>query len=197
MLTPYAKQLEELFKAYDARTSDDKESLRRQVLSVLAEINGIMEDDRIAVLAAQASDEQKKEADAIAHSAEIEEIGDADGPNNEMTATSDIVPDVQPFLEMGACGSSAPDAGIDLNEKLFRETRAKNLRQALTINDRFLFTRELFSNSKEIIDDALSRIESCGSFDEAADYLFKELKMDPEKSEVKMFVKIVASYFDV
>ncbi len=197
MLTPYAKQLEELFKAYDARTSYDKESLRGQVLSVLAEIDGIMENDRIAFLAAQASDEQKREEDAIAHSAEFEEIEDADGTDNEMTTTSDVVSEVQHFSEIEACGSSALDAGIDLNEKLFRETRAKNLRQALTINDRFLFTRELFSNSKDKIEEALSRIESYGSFDEAADYLFKELKMDPEKSEVKMFVKIIASYFDV
>lgn len=197
MLTPYAKQLEELFKAYDAGTSDDKESLRRQVLSVLAEIDGIMENGRVADLAAQASDEQKKDGEAIAHSAEIEEREDADSPANEMTATSDVASDVQPISEMEARSSSASDAGLDLNEKLFRETRAKNLRNALTINDRFLFTRELFSNSKEIIEEALCRIESCASFDEAADYLFKELKMDPEKSEVQMFVKIVASYFDV
>lgn len=196
MLTPYAKHLEELFKAYDAGTSDDKESLRRQVLSVLAEIDGIIEKDRVAVLAAQASNKQNKEDDAIAHSDVIVEREEADGSDNESTATYDVTSDVQPFSEVEACGSSAPDAGIDLNEKLFRETRAKNLRHALTINDRFLFTRELFSNSNEIIDDALSRIESCGSFDEAADYLFKELKMDQEKPEVKMFVKIVASYFD-
>lgn len=196
MLTPYARQLEELFKAYDAATSDDKESLRRQIVSVLAEIDGIMENDRIAVLAAQASDEQKKEDDAIADSAELEEREDADGPDNEMPPASDAVSDAQSSSEPEARCPSATDAGIDLNEKLFRETRAKNLRLALTINDRFLFTRELFSNSKEKMDESLSRIESCGSFDEAADYLYCELKMDPEKSEVRMFVKIVASYFD-
>ena len=66
--------------------------------------------------------------------------------------------------------SEHDDEDVRVDEKLQR-TLSKNLRQAFSINDRFRFRRELFSNSDLDMNDAINMVESMRTFDEAEDDL--------------------------
>lgn len=70
-----------------------------------------------------------------------------------------------------------------------------NLSRYFTLNDRFLFTRELFGGSAEQYAQALSLIESMPDFEVAEDYFINELGWNEEDSNVTLFREIVKRYF--
>lgn len=70
-----------------------------------------------------------------------------------------------------------------------------SISRLFTLNDRFLFTRELFGGSSEQYSQALSLIESMPSYDMVEDYFINDLGWDKENSEVKLFCDIVKRYF--
>ncbi|MDO4319495.1 MAG: hypothetical protein Q4C34_02865 [Bacteroidales bacterium] len=74
-----------------------------------------------------------------------------------------------------------------------RETR--DLRKAFTLNDKFLFRRELFGGSEQEFADTLDLLTAMHSYDEAVEYLIDDLQWDAENATVKDFMGIVAGYF--
>ncbi len=73
--------------------------------------------------------------------------------------------------------------------------KAKDIRRAFTLNDRFRFKRELFGNSESNFSDALNVISAMSSIDEAEEYFYNDLCWSPENEEVKEFMKILANHF--
>ncbi len=92
-----------------------------------------------------------------------------------------------------ATAISSPDS-VRVDEKLQR-TISKNFRHAFSINDRFRFRRELFSNSDAEMNDALDMVESMHSLDEAEDYFYGDLGWDKDVEEVADFMEIVRRHF--
>lgn len=70
-----------------------------------------------------------------------------------------------------------------------------DIRRNITINDRFLFRRELFGGSDEEFNDTLDLIATMHSPEEAAEYLFDDLAWDRENPTVKEFWSLVKGYF--
>lgn len=66
---------------------------------------------------------------------------------------------------------------------------------AFTLNDRFRFRRELFSNSDAEYSSAMDLIASMDSYDEAEEYFLDELGWSLENPEVKDFMDIIQKYF--
>jgi len=65
---------------------------------------------------------------------------------------------------------------------------------AIGLNDRFLFTRELFSNNSELFKSTVSKLNNMASFDEATDYMSKEfswsgLQMTVNQSKQNLYQK--------
>ncbi len=83
---------------------------------------------------------------------------------------------------------------LTLDEKLARQ-RAKNLFTAFTLNDKFRFRRELFRNSQEEFDDALNVISQMSTVEEAEEYVYDDLCLDPESDDVKAFMDIIIKHF--
>lgn len=83
---------------------------------------------------------------------------------------------------------------ITVDEKLQRNI-SKDLRNALSINDRFRFRRELFGNSDLDMNDALDMILTMRSYDEASDYFYGELGWDRDNPDVADFMAIVSKHF--
>lgn len=71
----------------------------------------------------------------------------------------------------------------------------KEIRKIFTLNDRFLFKRELFANNDEEFNATLDLIGSMTSFDEAQEYIYDDLRWDRETPRVREFMNIVQSYF--
>lgn len=83
---------------------------------------------------------------------------------------------------------------IRLDEKLAREN-SRNLRKAFSLNDKFRFRRELFSNSESEMTEAINTIEAMSSIDEALDYFYNDLNWDKSSQEVKDFIEIITHHF--
>ncbi len=88
-----------------------------------------------------------------------------------------------------------PDAGdIRVDEKLGRAL-SKDLRSAISLNDRFRFRQELFDNSDQELNNAFSMIENMKSYGEAEDYFYNYLRLDPQKPAVQEFMEILRRHF--
>lgn len=70
-----------------------------------------------------------------------------------------------------------------------------DLLKSFTVNDKFLFIRELFAGSEADFRDTITLISSMQSLDEAAEYLYEDLQLDPEQPQVVDFMNIIANYF--
>lgn len=66
---------------------------------------------------------------------------------------------------------------------------------AFTLNDRFRFRRELFSNSDAEHSAAMDLIASMENYEEAEEYFLDELGWSLENPEVKDFMDIIQKYF--
>ena len=87
-----------------------------------------------------------------------------------------------------------PATPVTLEEALQRQ-QAKELRTALSLNDRFRFRRELFGNSDIRMNETLSLIDAMQSYEEAEDYILNDLNWDVENPDVAEFMKIVQKHF--
>lgn len=83
---------------------------------------------------------------------------------------------------------------IRVDEKLGRE-QAKDLRNAISLNDRFRFRRELFGNSDSELNNAFTMVETMKSFNQAEDYFYDYLGLDPQNPDVKDFMDIIQRHF--
>ena len=72
---------------------------------------------------------------------------------------------------------------------------SKTLRQLFTINDKFLYRRELFGNSDTEFTDTINLVSAMSNFAEAQDYFFGDLEWDTENEEVVDFMSVIEKYF--
>lgn len=64
-----------------------------------------------------------------------------------------------------------------------------------TLNDKFRFRRELFSNNDIEFSDALNVLSSMNNLNEAEDYLYNDLCWDSSNEDVQAFIAILAEYY--
>ena len=64
-----------------------------------------------------------------------------------------------------------------------------------SINDKFLYCRELFGSSREEMNEALDVISNMNSTEEIEDYLFNDLCLDSKNETVKAFLNTMSSRF--
>lgn len=70
-----------------------------------------------------------------------------------------------------------------------------DFKSLFSINDKFRFRRELFSNNGNEFSDALHLVATMDSMDEAEDYFYNDLQWDPESDDVMDFMGKIAQYF--
>lgn len=66
---------------------------------------------------------------------------------------------------------------------------------AFSINDRFLFLRELFDNDQQKFDEAINHIKSLKSVEEVTSYVSGELNWDMSRDVVVEFMRLIALGF--
>ena len=73
--------------------------------------------------------------------------------------------------------------------------QARELRKALSLNDRFRFRRELFGNSDINMNDTLNLIDTMSDYNEANEYLMQDLGWSIDEPVVQEFLKLVELHF--
>lgn len=130
--------------------------------------------------AVKAEEEKKAEASEVSVASEVSEACET----QEASVTPVLRPTVGEALE-------TPET---LDERIARE-RARDIKKAFTINDKFRFRRELFHDSQEEFDETLDIISGMASFGEAEEYFYDDLCWNPSDTEVMAFMETVSRHF--
>ncbi|MFH2141507.1 MAG: hypothetical protein ABIJ97_03725 [Bacteroidota bacterium] len=67
----------------------------------------------------------------------------------------------------------------------------KDLKEAITLNDRVKYIREIFNQNKETYDLAIIRLNSCKDLDEAMEYINSNIVWDESKPSFRSFLELV------
>ena len=74
-------------------------------------------------------------------------------------------------------------------------TAVEDIRQAISLGDRFLFQRELFAGNGELMQKTLDEINSLDSLSEAMDYVLNNFEWDKESTAVQLFENVLKRRF--
>lgn len=159
------------------------EALHKAAMQISANSTPSCNDDKIELTLPELpkvetnNEQEHVEQQEIACSAETEEKEDAE-------------PDIktEPI--------EAPETNKTINDESATViTRNDTAPLELTVNDKFRFRRELFSNSDVDLAEALQIAAQMSSAEEAEDYFYNDLCFDPENDTVKDFMRVVAKHF--
>lgn len=146
--------------------------------------------------AANTPTEIKEEEAVGTEQAPLNEPAQKDVPDNAVIADSD---------------ASSIEAAVDEASKSAKEseedpieTKVSNItipqtvgdiRKSMTLNDKFLFRRELFGGNDAELNDTLELLASMHSFDEAEEYIYDDLQWNREDPTVSDFMSIIKTFF--
>jgi len=71
----------------------------------------------------------------------------------------------------------------------------KNLKSAISINDRIMFTNELFDNNPDLYNEVIEKINGMNNFNEALEYLKIEIDLTEESEAIQKFTELVHRRF--
>lgn len=86
----------------------------------------------------------------------------------------------------------------DISEKIAEKEESKpqmKLKSAFSLNDRFLYARELFNGNMKLFDSTLLFIEGMEDYSLVEDYFYSELEWNPENHNVANFMEILRPQF--
>ena len=74
-------------------------------------------------------------------------------------------------------------------------TAVEDIRQAISLGDRFLFQRELFAGNGELMQKTLDEINALSSLSEAMDYVANNFEWDKDSTAVQLFENVLKRRF--
>ncbi len=103
-------------------------------------------------------------------------------------------PEVEkPVVELAPAPQPAPRP-MPQQTSLFGAA-VEDIRQAISLGDRFLFQRELFAGNGELMQKTLDEINNLGSLNEAMDYVLDNFDWDKESTAVQLFENVLKRRF--
>ena len=94
--------------------------------------------------------------------------------------------------------ASTPDKAQSLAEKL-NKSKILDLKKGMGLNQRFLFTNDLFGGDKSAFEKTLDKLNSCDTIIEAKAYLSSDIEhnfeWDLESSTVQQFISLIERKF--
>lgn len=76
-----------------------------------------------------------------------------------------------------------------------KEKKHVKLKSAFSLNDRYLYSRELFDGNMKMFDSTLEFLEGIEEYSIVEDYFYSEQEWDPENRYVASFMDILRPYF--
>ena len=104
----------------------------------------------------------------------------------------------EPLPDPAPQATATPSAPVKIEEPEVNETpppfsksATKDITGAFTINDRFLFQRELFDGDKEKFDDTIATLQHIGDIDKMKEHMTDILGWDTSNEVVKEFIRLI------
>lgn len=100
-------------------------------------------------------------------------------------------------LEVDLTDNEATNVNADTDK--IKQTPVKKreirIKSAFSLNDRFLYSRELFDGNMKMFDSTLDFLEGIDEYPIIEDYFYSELEWDPENRYVATFMDILRPFF--
>lgn len=92
-------------------------------------------------------------------------------------------------------GNERTEDAPEANTPKAKGPDAQKQSPAFCLNDRFRFRRTIFGGSDAEFNAAMNRIASLDSYDEAEEYFYGDMGLDPEAEDVADFMAVIRNYF--
>lgn len=90
---------------------------------------------------------------------------------------------------------ATPAKPVEVDDTPAPTRERPDLRRSFTLNDKFMFRRELFADSDAELNDTIDLIMTMDTLDEAREYLLHDLQWDADNATVADFMAIITNYF--
>ena len=212
-LTAYTGTLEQQLAALEARVAQLEAQLEKvnETVKVLGERLEANEAKGEKLSVEEANEEPEIEVELIMEEEDeieedpietldiVEETPAVEEPTVEEPAAEEpiveepiVEPIVEPVIEP-VVEKPAPRP-IPQQTSLFG-TAVEDIRQAISLGDRFLFQRELFAGNGELMQKTLDEINGLDSFNEAMEYVMSNFEWDKESTAVQLFENVLKRRF--
>ena len=108
--------------------------------------------------------------------------------------TPQAVVEVAPIVESAPVIEKPAPRPTPTQTSLFGSA-VEDIRQAISLGDRFLFQRELFAGNGELMQKTLDELNALGSLSEAMDYVLDNFEWDKESTAVQLFENVLKRRF--
>lgn len=158
------------------------QSLESVVVKEDEEGEAIVAEEKPVVIAAAA---ETAEAAAAAAAAEEEEEEEEEGKKEESAIVE------EPVVETVVKEEEPKSAVLGESLKL-----SAGLRHAISLNDSFRFSRELFGGNTDLMNRVIEQISVMSSYKTAVAFLSSKVELNEEKEAVNDFLELLKKYFN-
>ena len=165
------------------------QSLESVVVKEDEEGEAIVAEEKPVVIAAAAEtaaeEEEEEEAAAAAAAEEEEEEEEEEGKKEEPAIVE------EPVVETVVKEEEPKSAVLGESLKL-----SAGLRHAISLNDSFRFSRELFGGNTDLMNRVIEQISVMSSYKTAVAFLSSKVELNEEKEAVNDFLELLKKYFN-
>lgn len=116
-------------------------------------------------------------------------------PEPEVEPEPEPIAELEPVVEQEPMPTPTPtEKPRPVQTSLFG-TPVSDIRQAISLGDRFLFQRELFGGKGELMQKTLDQLDQLSSLGEALTYIGDKFQWDKESSTYELFVNVLRRRF--
>ena len=164
------------------------QSLESVVVKEDEEGEAIVAEEKPVVIAAAAetaAEEEEEEEEEAAAAAEEEEEEEEEGKKEEPAIVE------EPVVETVVKEEEPKSAVLGESLKL-----SAGLRHAISLNDSFRFSRELFGGNTDLMNRVIEQISVMSSYKTAVAFLSSKVELNEEKEAVNDFLELLKKYFN-
>lgn len=161
------------------------QSLESVVVKEDEEGEAIVAEEKPVVIAAAAETAAEEEEEAEAAAAAAEEEEEEEGKKEEPAIVE------EPVVETVVKEEEPKSAVLGESLKL-----SAGLRHAISLNDSFRFSRELFGGNTDLMNRVIEQISVMSSYKTAVAFLSSKVELNEEKEAVNDFLELLKKYFN-
>ncbi|RGV06508.1 hypothetical protein DWW25_21280 [Bacteroides xylanisolvens] len=161
------------------------QSLESVVVKEDEEGEAIVAEEKPVVIAAAAETAAEEAAEAAAAAEEEEEEEEEEGKKEEPVIVE------EPVVETVVKEEEPKSAVLGESLKL-----SAGLRHAISLNDSFRFSRELFGGNTDLMNRVIEQISVMSSYKTAVAFLSSKVELNEEKEAVNDFLELLKKYFN-
>ncbi len=168
------------------------EEMKRQMEQLVLFLSEKMEEESISVTPGEPEVNESSPTEVIEEENQPERVS---LPGYKNPRLSEPLPVEQPVPANDAAYRGEQGGIPSLNDVIQAPPSLLDLKRGISLNDRFLFQRELFHNDREEMNSMMIRLNAFESFEKVEEYLKSQMNWNFDDSVVKDFLRVIKKGF--